>query len=200
MACQSHKSVPESRMLYGYARVSTDDQNLDLQRSALEAAGCRQIFEDRVTGTARERSGLTRALKACDKGDVLVVWRLDRLGRSLGHLIELLSGLAERGVQFRSLSEAIDTTTPTGRLTFHVIGALAEFERALIHERTSAGLKAAKARGVRLGRKPSITEAQAKHARSLIDSGENPRSVARSFGIGRTTLYRHLARASAGVS
>ena len=187
------------RMLFGYARVFTDDQNLDLQCRKLKAAGCIQIFEDRATGT-RERIGLTRVLKACGDGDVLVVWRLDRLGRSLGHLIELLHDLAVRGVQFRSLSESIDTTTPTGRLTFHLIGALAEFERSLIHERTSVGLKAAKARGVQLGRKPSITAAQAKHARWLINSGENPRSVALSFGIGRTTLYRHLARTQAGVS
>jgi DNA invertase Pin-like site-specific DNA recombinase len=186
-------------VLIGYARVSTDDENLDFQRQALKAAGCRQIFEDRATGALRERNGLARALKGCGAGDVLVVWRLDRLGRSLGHLIELLHDLASRGVEFRSLSEAIDTTTPTGRLTFHVIGALAEFERAILHERTSAGLKAAKARGVKLGRKPSITPAQAKHARQLIESGENPRSVARTFGIGRTTLYRHLARASAGA-
>ena len=168
-------------MLFGYARVSTDDQNLDLQHTALKAAGCRRIFEDRITGTARKRSGMARALKICTAGDVLIVWRLDRLGRSLGHLIELLSGLAARGVQFRSLTEHIDTTTPTGKLTFHMIGALAEFERALIVERTSAGLKAAKARGVRLGRKSSMTPVQAKHARKLIDGGESPRTVARTL-------------------
>ncbi len=181
-------------MLFGYARVSTDDQNLDLQHAALKAACCTKIFEDRITGTARKRAGLARALKTCAAGDVLVVWRLDRLGRSLGHLIELLTGLAARGVQFRSLTEHLDTTTPTGKLTFHVIGALAEFERAIIVERTSAGLKAAKARGVQLGRKPSLTTAQTKHARKLIDAGENPRAVARSLGVDRSTLYRHLAR------
>jgi DNA invertase Pin-like site-specific DNA recombinase len=181
-------------MLFGYARVSTDDQNLDLQHAALTAAGCVKIFDDRITGTARKRSGLARALKACGKGDVLVVWRLDRLGRSLGHLIEMLSELAGRGVQFRSLTEHIDTTTPTGNLTFHVIGALAEFERAIIIERTSAGLKAAKARGVQLGRKPALTAAQAMHARRSIDSGEDLRGVARTLGVDRSTLYRHLAR------
>jgi DNA invertase Pin-like site-specific DNA recombinase len=106
-------------LLFGYARVSTDDQNLDLQRTALQAAGCAKIFEDRITGTARKRAGLARALKVCAAGDVLIVWRLDRLGRSLGHhLIELLTALAARGVQFRSLTESIDTTTPTGKLTF----------------------------------------------------------------------------------
>ena len=181
-------------MLFGYARVSTDDQNLDLQHAALKAAGCAKIFEDRITGTARKRLGLARALKACAVGDVLVVWRLDRLGRSLAHLIELLTGLAARGVQFRSLSEHLDTTTPTGKLTFHVIGALAEFERAIIIERTSAGLKAAKARGVQLGRKPSLTPAQIKHARKLIDGGENPRAVARTLGVNRSTLYRNFAK------
>lgn len=185
-------------MLIGYARVSTDDQNLDLQRRALEEAGCDRIFEDQASGAVQKRAGLDAALASCVEGDILVVWRLDRLGRSLGHLIELLHNLAQRGIQFRSLCESIDTTTPTGKLTFHVIGALAEFERALIHERTMAGLKAAKARGVRLGRKPAITADQVEHARTLIDSGANPRSVARSFGIGRTTLYRHLAQAAAG--
>jgi DNA invertase Pin-like site-specific DNA recombinase len=184
-------------MLFGYARVSTDDQNLDLQHTALKAAGCAKIFEDRITGTARKRLGLARALKACAAGDVLVVWRLDRLGRSLAHLIELLSGLAARGVQFRSLSEFLDTTTPTGKLTFHVIGALAEFERAIIVERTSAGLKAAKARGVQLGRKPSLTPAQVKHARKLIDGGENPRAVARTLGVDRSTLYRNFVKLAA---
>jgi DNA invertase Pin-like site-specific DNA recombinase len=186
-------------MLIGYARVSTDDQNLDLQRQALREEGCSQIFEERAGGASQRRSGLDQALRACGQGDVLVVWRLDRLGRSLGHLIELLHNLSQRGIQFRSLYELIDTTTPTGKLTFHVIGALAEFERALIHERTMAGLKAAKARGVRLGRRPAITVDQLQHARRLIESGENPRSVARSFGIGRTTLYRHLAQASAST-
>ncbi len=133
-------------------------------------------------------------MKACAAGDVLVVWRLDRLGRSLGHLVEVLNGLAARGIQFRSLMEAIDTTTPIGKLTFHVIGALAEFELALIVERTRAGLNAAKARGVRLGRRPSLTVEQALEARRLINRGEEPRNVARVFGVDRSTLYRHFAR------
>jgi DNA invertase Pin-like site-specific DNA recombinase len=182
-------------MLFGYARVSTDDQNLDLQRAALTVAGCRQIFEDRVTGTARHRSGLGRALKACAAGDVLVVWRLDRLGRSLARLIELLNELAARDVQFRSLSESIDTTTPTGKLIFHVIGALAEFERGIILERTRAGLKAAKARGVKRGRKPSLTPEQVKHARAMLENGEQGRAVARLLRVDPTTLYRSLRRA-----
>jgi DNA invertase Pin-like site-specific DNA recombinase len=186
-------------MLFGYARVSTDDQNLDLQRAALNAAGCRQIFEDRISGAARNRPGLTRAIKTCACGDVLIVWRLDRLGRSLPHLIELLTDLAKRGVEFRSLSEAIDTTTATGKLIFHVIGALAEFERGLTLERTRAGLSAAKARGVRLGRPPVMTVDQTKHARRLLDAGENPWAVARGYGVSKSTLYRHLARSEAGV-
>jgi DNA invertase Pin-like site-specific DNA recombinase len=187
-------------MLFGYSPVSTDGQNLDLQPAALTAAGYGSIFEDRVSGTAQKRSGLTRALNACAAGDVLVVRRLDRLGRSLANLIELLNDLAVREVQFRSLSEAIDTTTPTGKLTFHVIGALAEFERSIILERTRAGLTAAKARGVKLGRKPSMTTDQAQHARRLLDAGEVPAKVARSFGVGKTTLYQHLARTPAELT
>ena len=179
-------------MLIGYARVSTDDQNLDLQRRALHAAGCAQIFEDQVSGAALARPGLSQAMKRAGAGDVLVVWKLDRLGRSLPHLIELLRELGSRGAGFRSLSENIDTTTAGGRLIFHMMGALAEFERSLIAERTRAGIGAAKARGVHVGRRKALTSAQIAHARILIEGGESPSVVARSMRVGRSTLYRHL--------
>jgi len=179
-------------MLIGYARVSTEDQNLDLQLRALAAAGCGQIFEDRVSGAVVDRPGLGQALKSARPGDVLVVWKLDRLGRSLSHLIEVVRDLGVRGVDFRSLSESIDTTTAGGRLVFHMMGSLAEFERSLISERTRAGMGAAKARGVHVGRRKALTAERLAHARMLIASGESPSSVARSLEVGRSTLYRAL--------
>src|ERR687886_70961 len=144
-------------MLIGYARVSTDDQNLDLQRDALHKAGCELIFDDTVSGTKARRPGLEQALSHLRPGDTLVVWRLDRLGRSLRHLIDTVTALAERGVGFRSLTESIDTTTSGGKLVFHIFGALAEFERELIRERAKAGLAAARARGRIGGRPKSLT-------------------------------------------
>jgi len=175
----------------GYARVSTEEQNLDLQRRALEASGCELVFEDHgVSGAARQRPKLDKALGALKSGDVLVVWKLDRLGRSLSHLIDVVQTLGERGVGFRSLSESIDTTTAGGRLVFHIMGALAEFERSLISERTRAGMAAAKQRGARVGRRPALTRAQAEHARALLAQGESPSAVARSFKVSRSTLYR----------
>src|SRR6266545_5471384 len=137
----------------GYARVSTLEQNLDLQKDALTKAGCERIFTDRISGAKSERPGLTDALEFVREGDVLVVWKLDRLGRSLQQLIETVTGLAARGIEFRSLTEQIDTTTPGGKLIFHIFGSLAEFERDLIRERTKAGLTAARARG-RIGGRP----------------------------------------------
>jgi len=179
-------------MLIGYARVSTEDQNLDLQRQALTTAGCEHIFEDQVSGAVADRPGLSKALKTVGTGDVLVVWKLDRLGRSLSHLIAVIQDLGDRGAGFRSLSENIDTTTAGGRLVFHMMGALAEFERALIAERTRAGIAAAKARGVHVGRRKALTSAQVSHARMLIDGGESPSVVARTLNVGRSTLYRAL--------
>src|SRR3712207_2501380 len=134
-------------MLIGYARVSTHDQTLSLQKDALEKADCEKIFTDTVSGTKAERKGLTEALSHLRAGDTLVVWRLDRLGRSLRHLIDTITELAERGVGFKSLQENIDTTTSGGKLVFHIFGALAEFEREIIRERTRAGLTAARSRG-----------------------------------------------------
>lgn len=142
-------------MLIGYARVSTIDQNLDLQIDALKQAGCDKIFQDEgVSGAKASRPGLEKLLKRLKQGDVLIVWKLDRLGRSLSHLIDLISHFEDRGVGFTSLSDGIDTTTPIGKLFFHISGAFGEYERNLISERTKAGMAAAKARGVRLGRPP----------------------------------------------
>jgi len=184
------------RMNIGYARVSTEEQNPDPQRQTLKAAGCEQIFEDQVSGMATMRPGLDQALACLGAGEVLMVWRLDRLGRSLSHLIDTVKLIGGKGAGFRSLTESIDTTTAGGRLVFHMMGALSEFERALIVERTCAGMKAAKARGVDVGRKPALTAAQVSHARLLIDGGESPSAIARSLKVGRSTLYRALQGAA----
>src|SRR6266542_4872487 len=151
----------------GYARVSTLEQNLDLQKDALTKAGCERIFTDRISGAKSERPGLTDALSFVRKGDVLVVWKLDRLGRSLQQLIETVTGLATRGIEFRSLTEQIDTTTPGGKLIFHIFGSLAEFERDLIRQRTMAGLAAARARGRAGGRPTTMTPTKLTLARQL---------------------------------
>lgn len=183
--------------LVGYARVSTGSQDLALQVDALRAVRCHEIHEDRVSGAMTRRPGLDAALVNLRAGDVLVVWKLDRLGRSLAHLVELVSGLQVRDVGFRSLSDAIDTTSAGGRLTFHLLAALAEFERALIAERTCAGMAAAKRRGSMLGRRRALTTVQVEHARLLIGQGESPSVVARTLGCGRSTLYRALGPAKA---
>lgn len=188
----SDKFVRKYRMFFGYARVSTADQNLALQRDALTAAGCERIFIDTMTGTSTERPGLTKALAALSAEDTLIVWKLDRLGRSLAHLVQLVADLGGRGIGFRSLSDPIDTESAGGRLVLHIMGALAEFERSLIVERTQAGLQAAKKRGRKLGRPTKLTAAQAGHARALLASGEDGRTVARSFGVARSTLYAAL--------
>jgi DNA invertase Pin-like site-specific DNA recombinase len=179
-------------MKYGYARVSTDDQKADLQINALKKAGCRHIFTDTIGGAVKKRPELTRCLESLRAGDVLIVWKLDRLGRSLSHLVAVLSDLQGRGVAFKSLTEAIDTESAAGRLMGHILGALAEFERSLIVERTQAGLKAAKKRGTKLGRKPSLSDDQRKHARELLDKGESPLAVAKLLNVCRATLYNSL--------
>jgi DNA invertase Pin-like site-specific DNA recombinase len=181
-------------MKYGYARVSTDDQHADMQRTALKKAGCTKIFtDDGISGATTNRPSLRRCLKALKRGDTLIVWKLDRLGRSLRDLIGMLDDLKARGVKFRSLTEAIDTETPTGRAMWQMIGVLAELERSLISERTRAGAAAAKTRGVKFGRKPKLTPQQVIHARKLIDSGEDRQQVADLFNVNRSTLYRALA-------
>jgi DNA invertase Pin-like site-specific DNA recombinase len=166
-------------MKIGYARVSTDDQNPNLQIAALKRAGCKRIFTDTASGASRKRPQLDKCLKALTAGDVLTAWKLDRLGRSLPHLVGVLESLKGQGAGFRSLIEAIDTESATGRLLSHIIGALAEFERGLIIERTQAGLKAAKRRGVKLEREPKLSPPQVQHARILIEKGHSPAHVTR---------------------
>lgn len=178
----------------GYARVSTIDQDPALQLDALAAAGCVKIFDDRASGARADRAGLRAALDYVRDGDVLIVWKLDRLGRSLPDLIETVTSLATRSVGFRSLTEAIDTTTPGGRLVFHLFGALGQFERDLIQERTRAGLAAAAARGRKGGRKPVITNEKLNRARAIIASGLTVREAAARLRVGKTALYDALRR------
>ena len=181
--------------MIGYARVSTTDQHLNLQRDALKAAGCKKIFADRgLSGSAVTRPQLARALKALRPGDTLVVWKLDRLGRSLSHLVATIADLGKRGVNFRSLSDPIDTESAGGRFVLHIMAALAEFERSLIVERTRAGLAAAAKRGIKLGRRPSLDEKQLAQARRLIEGGESRGDVARILRVARSTLYESLRR------
>ncbi len=177
----------------GYVRVSTTDQDTALQLDALAAAGCRKVFEDRASGAQVNRAGLREALAFVHEGDVLVTWKLDRLGRSLPHLIETVTELERRGVGFRSITEAIDTTTPGGRLVFHLFGALGPFERDLIQERTRAGLAAAAARGRKGGRKPVITADKMARARALTDRGLTVREAAARLKVSKTALYEALA-------
>lgn len=181
-------------MEIGYARVSTEDQNLDLQRQALEAAGCHAVFEDHgLSGAAVDRPGLAKALKAADSGDVLVVWKLDRLGRSLPHLVEVINALRAREVGFRSLQEQIDTTSAGGRFYLHILAALAEFEREMISERTRAGMIAAKRRGQRIGRPRKLTPEDVERAHGWIESGSKTRgTVAALLGVDVGTLRRAL--------
>ena len=178
-------------MNIGYARVSTQDQNLALQEDALAAAGCEKTFTDTLSGAKADRPGLTDALSHLRGGDVLVVWKLDRLGRSLKQLIEVAQDLDKRGVGLKSLQEQIDTTTPGGKLVFHVFGALAEFERDLVKERTNAGLAAARSRGRVGGRKPVLTGKKAEAALALYGSKTVTVSeICSTLGISRTSLYR----------
>ena len=166
-------------MKIGYARVSTDEQNLDLQIDALNAAGCEKIFQDQgVSGATIERDGLSQVISACGAGDTLVVWKLDRLGRSLGFLCELIERFGNKGAGFQSLTDGIDTTTSGGKLVFHIMGALAEFERSLISERTKAGMQAAKRRGKRIGRPHALTASQREHAFMLLREGKTQKDVA----------------------
>lgn len=180
-------------MNIGYARISTGEQTLDLQLDALAGDGCERVFEETASGAKAERPILKEALAYARPGDTLVVWRLDRLGRSLPHLIATVTDLRERGIGFRSLTEQIDTTTPGGKLIFHVFGALAEFERDLIQERTHAGLAAARARGRVGGRPRKLTQNQVAMARALYDGGQTDiATICQTLGISRATLYRAL--------
>src|SRR3712207_3043768 len=186
-------------MFIGYARVSTHDQTLDLQLDALRQAGCEQLFTDTVSGGAAERPGLEDAYSHLRKGDILVVWRLDRLGRSLRHLIATITDLHTRGIGFRSLAEAIDTTTSGGKLVLHLFGALAEFERDIIRERTEAGLAAARARGRRGGRRRTLTPKEIAMVKRLYgDKTTSIKDICKSFNISRMTLWRVLQAGSGG--
>jgi DNA invertase Pin-like site-specific DNA recombinase len=187
----------------GYARVSTNGQDLDLQVRELKVAGCKQVFTDRVSGSKSERPGLDACLKTLKKGDTLLVWRLDRLGRSMQHLVNVVADLKGKGVGFKSIRDgAIDTTTASGELVFNIFAALAQFERELIRERTMAGLSAARARGKLGGRKPVLPDAprvlSAKklHADKTISIGD----ICNTLKISRATLYRYLSMSSESSS
>ena len=185
-------------MLIGYARVSTDDQNLALQRDALEQAGCQQIHEDKFSGAKAERPGLAAALSHARTGDTLVVWRLDRLSRSLKDLIEMVSLLESRDIGLKSLHESIDTRSSSGKLVFHMFGALAEFERNLIRERTQAGLAAARARGKKGGRPKSLSPDKQALAVKLYDEEKHTvKQICQMMGISKPTLYKYLDAARA---
>lgn len=182
-------------MKIGYARVSTDEQNLDLQIDALKAAGCEQIFTDNgISGITKDREGLTQALSAVGNGNILVVWKLDRLGRSLGFLCELIERMKGQGAGFQSLTDGIDTTTTGGKLVFHIMGALAEFERDLIRERTKAGMKSAKKRGKHVGRPKALSQGQVQHMREMIEAGKTQGEVAELLGVSANTIGRALRK------
>lgn len=184
----------KARTLVGYARVSTHEQSLDLQIDALNSLGVVKIFSEKVSGSRADRPQLAAALDYMREGDVLVAYRLDRIGRSLADLVRIVGELEARGVGFRSIHESIDTTSSTGRLVFHIFAALAEFERDLIIDRTRAGLAAARERGSKPGRKPSLTGDQVEVARRLCSEGKSVKEVAELFGVSRPTIYRALER------
>ncbi len=184
-------------MKLGYARVSTDEQNLDLQIEALTAAGCAAVHQDKAPGNRADCKALRTLLKKCQAGDVLVVWKLDRLGRSLIDLVSLVEELRIRGVGLQVLTgqgASIDTTRPEGRMIFGIMASMAEFERELIRERTRAGMQAAKRRGVRIGRPPKLSEDEIAYAAALLATGQKNDSIAKSMGVSPSTLRRSLAR------
>nr|WP_092937526.1 recombinase family protein [Rhizobium sp. 9140] len=182
----------------GYARVSTDDQNLDLQINALQKAGCSKIFFDKgVSGKVFERPGLANAISSLHPGKMFVVWRLDRLGRSLPKLIDFIDQLGKQNIAFLSLTENIDTKSSGGRLIFHIMGALAEFERTLISERTKAGMEAARMKGTHLGRQPSMSTTDVQQALRAMNAGEDIDSIARQYDISTRTLRRHIMKMNA---
>src|SRR5437764_11861027 len=188
-------------MLIGYARVSTLEQDIALQADALKKSGCDNIFDDTASGATTQRPGLTEALSYVRKGDTLVVWRLDRLGRSLRHLIDVVADLEKRGIGFRSLQESIDTTTSGGRLIFQIFGALAEFERNLIRERTQAGLKAARVRGRLGGRPKSLDAKKTALAYQLYDAKKHTiKEICQMLGISKPTLYAYLEQRTGGYT
>ena len=179
-------------MLIGYARVSTEDQHLHLQMEALEKGGCEQIYTDKMSGTRSDRPGLKEAMSHLRPGDTFVVWKLDRLGRSVKGLVDLVGELEKKGVHFKSVTDSIDTSTPAGRFFFHVMASLAQMERELIVERTRAGLAAARRQGRVGGRKRRMTETKVAAARKLLADGMRPGDVAQNLGVSIPTLYRWL--------
>jgi DNA invertase Pin-like site-specific DNA recombinase len=180
----------------GYARVSTEDQSLDLQLDALRQAGCERVFTEKASAAKTHRPGLCEARSHMRNGDVLVVWKLDRLGRSVKGLVDLVDKLAEEGVQFHSLTDGIDTTTPHGRFFFHLMASLAQMERELNAERTKAGLDAARKRGRMVGRKRRMTPSKIESAQQLLGGGMAPREVAKNLGVSIPTLYRWVPASS----
>jgi len=184
------------KMMIGYARVSTQDQNLSLQHEALKKAGCQKIYDDQISGTKSNRPGLELALEVLRDGDTLVVWKLDRLGRTVKGLVELVNQLHDRKVNFKSVTDNVDTSTPSGRFFFHVMASLAQMERELMAERTKAGLSAAKAKGRVGGRKRKMTSSKVEAAKKLLSSGVPPKDVAQNLGISVPTLYRWVPAAS----
>ncbi len=192
---------PDAGRVIGYCRISTADgrQKTDLQRDALRAAGITMLFEDHCSGAKTSRPDLDRCLAELRKGDTLVIWRLDRLGRSLPHLLEVVADLDARGVHLRSLHDHIDTSSATGRLVFHVLASLAQFERELTAERIAAGVAAYRARNGHWGRQPTVTEETLESAQLLIRGGRSVSHAARQLGVGRSTLYRALAEAEAAA-
>lgn len=177
-------------MLIGYARVSTQDQNLDLQMDALKKAGCTKVFSDKISGDKVTRPGLDDAFSYLREGDTLVIWKLDRLGRNVKGLIEFVGKLTEAKINFRSLTDGIDTNTPAGRFFFHVMASLAQMERELLIERTKIGLEAAKKRGRVGGRKRVMTDSKLDAVKKLLENGMPPKEVAKNLGISIPTLYR----------
>ncbi|RSV12381.1 recombinase family protein [Sphingomonas sp. ABOLF] len=192
---QRTETMAAGAMRIGYARVSTNDQTLAAQLDALRAAGCGEVYSEKESGKREDRAELTNALRALRAGDTLVVTRLDRLGRSLPHLIKTVAELGRRGIGFESLADRIDTTTAGGELIFHVFASIAQFERRLISERTAEGLAAARARGRNGGRRASLTPSQLRQAKALLDNPDvTSRDVAATFGVSRSTLYASLKR------
>ncbi len=192
------KGAPERRpenLKIGYARVSTGDQNLDMQIAALRAAGCDRVFEEVASGAKSDRPVLATALSHLRAGDTFVVWRLDRLGRSLSHLVDLVAEFKRRGVGLQSLNDPVDTTTATGELVFNIFASLSQFERMLISERTRSGLEAARARGRKGGRPPRLNSKSLREIKALLSDPEITRaSIAQRFGIARSTLYLHIGK------
>jgi len=183
-------------MLIGYARVSTQDQNLDLQIDALTKTGCEKLFQDKTSGNRAERLGLSKALETLRAGDTLVVWKLDRLGRSVKNLVDLVASLQKQDIQFKSLTDAIDTATPSGRFFFHVMASLAQMERELTIERTRAGLETARKLGRKGGRKRRMTDSKIESAKRLLADGVPPRDVALNLSVSIPTLYRWIPAAA----